>query len=229
MAIRQVTNPKRNIGAIRGWCLKYVDDGVGAPKRTATATIAYNTVRAKGHTRAGTPPVGVWVPIWFSLTRGVYAGYGHVAWAYNRGNGIVEIWDSEVAAGARSPYTSISQVLAWFSAHGITYLGWSYSVDGKVIVEDYTPAPAPSGRTGRIAAKGTATVTVNRLNVRTAPSRGAPIRAQYTKGQKFTYDSYQINDGFVWLSYVSYSGVRSYIAEGPNDGRNDTVYVRGGV
>lgn len=225
MALRQITRPNINIRSTRGWCLKYVDDCVNAPSRKPTAEAAYQTEKRNGNTRSGEPPVGVWVPIWFSLTRGPYAGLGHVAWAFNRGNSI-EIHDSEVHAGARGPYSSIQEVLNWFSGHGIVFNGWSLWVDGRQIVEAYEPTP-PAG--GRQAAKGTATVLVSALNVRNAPSRHAGIAATYVKGQSFTYDSWISADGFIWLSYVSRSGVRRFVAEGPDDGRNDTVYVSGGV
>lgn len=60
--------------------------------------------------------------------------------------------------------------------------------------------------------RGTFTVTVDKLNVRNAPSTSSGVVAVYSKGQTFTYDSvYEIN-GYVWVSYVSYSGVRRYVA-----------------
>lgn len=90
-----------------------------------------------------------------------------------------------------------------------------------------TPKPAPN--TGRKAAKGTATVLVDKLNVRDTPSTKGKVVASYKKGEKFNYDSFQIANGYVWLSYVSRSGARRFVAEGENDGREDTVYVKGGV
>lgn len=88
----------------------------------------------------------------------------------------------------------------------------------------------PSIKTGvRIKAKGTARVSVNKLNVRSSPSaKGKPV-ATYKKGQKFNYDSYIIKNGYVWLSYLSYGNKRRYVAEGPFDGKKKTVYVKGGV
>lgn len=228
MAYRQKKSPNLSVSARRGWCLGFVDDAVSAPARKATAQIAYNTEKANGTTRAGEPPVGLWVPIWFSLSKGPYAGLGHVAWAYNHGNGWIEIHDSETRAGARAVYSNINQVLAWFGNHGIKYLGWSLWVDGAQIIEEYTPPPAPSNGT-RKAAKGTARVVVDKLNVRNAPNTGAGIAAQYSRGQTFNYDSYIITNGFVWLSYISYSGARRYVAEGPDNGKATDVYVSGGV
>lgn len=50
------------------------------------------------------------------------------------------------------------------------------------------------------------------LNVRDYPSTKGNILAQYTSGDSFVYDSYVINDGYVWLSYIAYSGLRRYVA-----------------
>ena len=73
---------------------------------------------------------------------------------------------------------------------------------------------------------GTGTV-VTLVNVRNDPSTNGPIIAQYSPGQTFNYDSWVIGNGYYWLSYVSYSGVRRYVAEATLDG--SIVYVRGGV
>lgn len=229
MAVRQVTSPNLSVSAIRGYCLMYVDDAVNAPaaNRQPTATAAYNVENANGNTRAGDPPVGVWVPIFFSLTKGAYAGLGHVAWAFNHGNGWIEIHDSETQTGARPVYTTIGQVTTWFGKYGCVYLGWSYWVDGVKAVEDYTPVGGGDGQF--VPSKGTATVTVDLLNVRNEPNDESAIVTQYSNGQTFNYDGYVVSDGYVWLSYESYSGVRRYVAEGPNDGDDANVWVSGGV
>lgn len=228
MAIRQIATPNLNVPATAGWCLKYVDDAVKAPNRQPTAQAAWNVENKNGNTRTGEPPIGVWVPIFFSLAKGDFAGLGHVAWAYNHGNGWIEIHDSETATKRRAVYTNIAQVTAWFGAFGCTYLGWSYWVDGVRAVEDYTPATTQPA-TGRIEKRGTATVTANYVPICNEPTNASPEIARYGKGQSFNYDSYQINDGFVWLSYISYSGVRRYVAEGPADGNPSNVWLVGGV
>lgn len=73
---------------------------------------------------------------------------------------------------------------------------------------------------------GTGTV-VTLVNVRNDPSTNGPIIAQYSPGQTFNYDSWVIGNGYYWLSYVSYSGARRYVAEATLDG--SIVYVRGGA
>lgn len=230
MAIQQKTTPNLSVAAYRGYCLMYVDDAVNAKLRQPTATAAWNIEKGNGNTRAGDPPVGVWVPIFFSLPKYPQGDLGHVAWAFNHGNGWIEIHDSETQTGARPVYTNIQQVTSWFGKYGCTYLGWSYWVDGVQAVEDYTPPSGGGGAdTGLVPKKGTATVTVDVLNVRNSPDTNSVIVAQYVKGQKFNYEGYQVIGGYVWLYYTSYSGVRRFVAEGPNDGNNDTVWVSGGV
>lgn len=49
-------------------------------------------------------------------------------------------------------------------------------------------------------------------NVRSAPSVSAPVVAQYGKGDRINYDQVWEGDGYRWLSYISYSGQRRYVA-----------------
>jgi hypothetical protein len=142
MTLRQVRTPNVNVSAIPGYCLKYVDDAIDARERQPTAQIAYNVQKDKGNIRTSDLPINLWVPIFFSLNGGDFAGLGHVAWAYNHGD-YVEIHDSEVHSGARAPYRSIGEVLRWFGNYGIEYLGWSFAVDGAQAIEDYQKPPKP--------------------------------------------------------------------------------------
>lgn len=62
---------------------------------------------------------------------------------------------------------------------------------------------------------GTMTVTVDKLNVRTQPSTTTgQIVATYQKGESMRYDSVYSGSGYIWVSYVSYSGPRRYVAAG---------------
>lgn len=62
-----------------------------------------------------------------------------------------------------------------------------------------------------------------KLNVRTAPVLGARIVAQYNPCESLMYDHVYIRDGYAWAGYMSYSGVRHYIALGKMGGEE---YVR---
>lgn len=81
----------------------------------------------------------------------------------------------------------------------------------------------------RIAKRGTAKVLVDALNVRNEPKTNGAVVAVYNKNQSFNYDSYIITNGYVWLSYISSTGVRRYVAEGPYDGDRNNIYVKGGI
>lgn len=139
----QVITPKIRIAAQRGWCLKYCDDGTSAPARQPSAQAAYTIEKGNGTTRTSSLPIGVWVPVFFAFTKGTYVPYGHVAWAYNHGTW-VEIWDSEVASGARGIYRSLGELMAWFGLYAPVYLGWSTWLDGAHIVDDRAPEPSMS-------------------------------------------------------------------------------------
>ena len=149
MALRQTVNPNYDIGATRGWCLQYVDNAISAPNRTYSAQTAYESAKAKGWVRANADmPRGLWSVLFWSIDNGEYAGLGHVALVYVNNQGQMAIHDSEVHAGARQPYGSLQELANWFGSAGtrLTFLGWSIGVDGRQIIEDYTPPKsAPTG------------------------------------------------------------------------------------
>ena len=147
MTLRQTVNPNYGIGATRGWCLQYVDDAISAPNRTYSAQSAYEAANARGWVRANTDmPRGLWSVLFWSIDNGDYAGLGHVALVYVNDQGQMEIHDSEVHAGARQPYGSLQELANWFGSAGtqLTFLGWSIGVDGRQIIEDYTPPQSVS-------------------------------------------------------------------------------------
>lgn len=142
MTLRQTISPNYGIGATRGWCLQYVDDAISAPNRTYSAQAAYESAKARGWVRANTEmPRGLWSVLFWSIDNGEYAGLGHVALVYVNNQGQMAIHDSEVHAGARQPYGSLQELANWFGSAGtrLTFLGWSIGVDGRQIIEDYTP------------------------------------------------------------------------------------------
>ena len=147
MTLRQTVNPNYGIGATRGWCLQYVDNAISAPNRTYSAQTAYESAKARGWVRANTDmPRGLWSVLFWSIDNGDYAGLGHVALVYVNNQGQMSIHDSEVHAGARQPYSSLQELANWFGSVGtrLTFLGWSIGVDGRQIIEDYTPPQSVS-------------------------------------------------------------------------------------
>lgn len=131
----QKTSPNLNIGAKPGWCLQYADDVVNAPVRRYSAGVEYLAQKAAGNIHEEEPPVGLWVPVFFDITSGIYDPYEHVGWAYNHGDGRIEIHDSEVHSGTRGIYNSIAEICGWFGKFGLRYLGWSERIGGVQIVE----------------------------------------------------------------------------------------------
>lgn len=131
----QVVTPDVNVPGYSGGCLQYVDDGVNPPKRQPTAQISWDYAVNTGVAHPNEePPEGVWVPIYYSIDNGQWAGYGHVAWYYSK-DGKITIYDSEYGAGVRSsPYSSgteLFQHMGW----QMRYYGWSEAVDGLTIVK----------------------------------------------------------------------------------------------
>lgn len=60
--------------------------------------------------------------------------------------------------------------------------------------------------------EGQATIICDVLNIRNSPSLTSEVIDTYKKGEVFNYDKVFINDGYYWASYISFSGVRRYVA-----------------
>lgn len=136
MTWKQKVIPDVNVPGYSGGCLAYVDDGVNPPKRQPTAQASWQyAVDTKVAHQGEEPPTGIWVPVYYSINNGPWAGYGHVAWFYSDGNNTV-IYDSEFGCGNRTaPYsggTDLFNYMGW----QMSYLGWSEMVDGLRIVEN---------------------------------------------------------------------------------------------
>lgn len=84
------------------------------------------------------------------------------------------------------------------------------------------PSYDPSEEWNRIDEKGSFTVSVPSINVRNKPSKLGKIVSVYHKGERVFYDSYVIKEGFVWISYISYSDERHYMAIGTHNGSQRT-------
>ena len=136
MVWKQNVTPNVNVLGYSGGCLAYVDDGVNPPQRQPTAQASWELAVRMGVAHPGQePPLNVWVPVYYSINNGPWAGYGHVAWFYNDGT-TIRIYDSEYGCRSRSvPYSS-GQELFNYMGWQMSYLGWSESLDGLRIVEN---------------------------------------------------------------------------------------------
>ncbi|XHB95478.1 hypothetical protein AAFF39_00355 [Lactococcus garvieae] len=146
MTWKQKVTPNTNVLGYSGGCLAYVDDGVNPPQRQPTAQMSWQyAIDSKLAHPNEEPPLNVWVPVYYSINNGPWAGYGHVAWFYNDGT-TIRIYDSEYGCGNRSaPYSSGAELFSYMGWQ-MSYLGWSESLDGLRIVEqagDSKPTPKP--------------------------------------------------------------------------------------
>ena len=132
--MEQTYNPNLLTPAVAGWCLKYIDDAGGLPAtnppRTGTAKIAFNNEMAAGRIKTSLLPENVWLVGFLDFTKGAYKAYGHIFFIKRNVNSY-QIYDSEVQSGARRPYGSIEELLAWFGAYNPKYTGWSTNCDGR--------------------------------------------------------------------------------------------------
>lgn len=143
----QVVTPNVEVSGYSGGCLQYVDDGVNPPNRQPTAQRSWDYAVQTGVAHPNEePPNNVWVPVYYSIDNGKWAGYGHVAWYYSDGK-TTKIYDSEYGAGVRSvPYSSgaeLFQHMGW----QMRYYGWAEAVDGLRIVKPKPQEERPKPET----------------------------------------------------------------------------------
>ena len=104
-------------------------------------------------------------------------------------------------------------------------VGWFYFP-----TDNQTQAPAPTltpfdGIITINEETGTFTVEVSALNVRAGAGLGAEIVAVYGAGETINYDGWCDVDGYIWISYISWSGNRRYVAVGQSEnGRRVTSF-----
>ena len=97
-----------------------------------------------------------------------------------------------------------------FEAEGyqwISYIGYSGKRRYVPIKPIGTPKPSPAV----LPSQGTYTLTT-RSSIRNAPSLSSPEITFYGAGASVRYDRIITSEGRQWISYISYSGVRRYIA-----------------
>lgn len=140
----QVVKPNINVPGYSGGCLQYVDDGVNPPNRQPTAQRSWEYAVSTGVAHHNEePPNNVWVPVYYSIDNGQWAGFGHVAWYYSDGK-TTKIYDSEYGAGLRSAPYSSGQELFNYMGWQMRYYGWSEAVDGLRVVKKKESKPQPS-------------------------------------------------------------------------------------
>lgn len=241
MQEKQLVNPNLNQTGSVGMCQQFAREMFGAPEVTGVEYAWQAWERCKDTYTDQNFPSGAAVLVWFSYMLN-NVNEGHVAvWVPGQG-----FYCSPYTTRPNAQYQNAGATHALLPSiaemeriYGVTYVGRSDDINGvrvaeaDPVVEAAAPvaptAPKAAPDTSLITHLGTATVTSGPIHVRTAPSTNATMVADYVVGQTFNYDSYIITDGYVWLSYVSTTGQRHYVAEGPNDGNTANVWVTGGV
>lgn len=87
-------------------------------------------------------------------------------------------------------------------------VGWFYfPVDDTAVEEVKLNTDLQSLPTVRVY-----TVGVEKLNIRNAPSLNSEVVGTYENGEEFNYMEFCYAEGYEWLSYISHSGERRYVA-----------------
>ena len=86
-------------------------------------------------------------------------------------------------------------------------IGWFYFPTDELEGEATSVSELQSLPTVRVY-----TVGVDKLNIRNAPSLNSEVVGTYENGEEFNYMEFCYAEGYEWLSYISNSGVRRYVA-----------------
>lgn len=128
----------------------------------------------------------------------------------NRYDGAIGLRDStaQITAIWKAGYATdpqyVSKIVATINANGLN------SWDKEVLDGNAAEVPPSSGW---VRKPESATFYPNTtINIRNQPSRSGIVVGQYNNGEFVVYDSYVVNDGHVWISYISFGGERRYMA-----------------
>ena len=86
-------------------------------------------------------------------------------------------------------------------------VGWFYFPTDELEGETTSVSELQSLPTVRVY-----TVGVEKLNIRNAPSLNSEVVGVYENGEEFNYMDFCYAEGYEWLSYISNSGERRYVA-----------------
>ena len=117
-----------------------------------------------------------------------------------------------VNAGDRVFY---DQVLIADGYQWLSYRSYSgarrYAAINKLVTELVQPAKPTPSSTGTLPSRGRYTFS-GTAKVKNEAKWSAPTQFTFNRGDSVYYDKVLENDGYQWISYVSYSGVRRYAA-----------------
>ena len=140
----QAITPNPNIPCKPGWCLAYVNEAFGVPKRFGSASAAWFGSSTQHHDR-NFPP-GVWLPVWYGI---VGEPLGHVVLMAPDGS----CYSTSDLSNKPYHHPNLAH-LEWFYAYygmTLTYRGWTEDVEGTPVItpessisyasESITPIP----------------------------------------------------------------------------------------
>ena len=117
-----------------------------------------------------------------------------------------------VNAGDRVFY---DQVLIADGYQWLSYRSYSgarrYAAINKLVTEPVQPAKPTPSSTGTLPSRGRYAFS-RTTEVKNEAKLSAPTQFTFNRGDSVYYDKVLENDGYQWISYVSYSGVRRYAA-----------------
>lgn len=117
-----------------------------------------------------------------------------------------------VNAGDRVYY---DRVLVADGYQWLSYRSYSgirrYAAINKLVTEPVQPAKPTPSSTGTLPSRGRYTFSET-AEVKNEAKWSAPTQFTFNRGDSVNYDKVLENDGYQWISYISYSGMRRYAA-----------------
>jgi hypothetical protein len=245
-----VNNPDRITAAIRNmisWMevregkVTYSMTNRYGPSSYDCSSAVYYALMAGGFLASGTN-IGNTDTLFGDLERNQWSKLPVVNGQYNVKKGDIFIWGIRGASSGAVGHTGIfidssdNIIHCNYGYNGITVnnydIIWNANGQPPATIYRYTgnetptPNPNPGGNTGLIPYTGVFIPNIQ-LPVSGDTEPNSPALAYYDPGMSILYDSYIFANGYAWISYISYSGPRRYVAVGPDDGRTDTVWGTG--
>jgi hypothetical protein len=127
MTYLQAITPNPNIPCKPGWCLAYVNEAFGVPKRFGTATNAWWASETKHFDRAF--PAGLWVPVWYALAN---EPAGHVVLLAPDGS----CYSTSDLSTVPRHHPDLADLEWYYAKYGqaLTYRGWTEDVEGTSVI-----------------------------------------------------------------------------------------------
>jgi hypothetical protein len=125
--MEQLITPNPHIPCRPGWCLAYVNEAFGVPKKYGGATAAWYGSATKHADRNF--PAGCWVPVWYALAN---EPNGHVVLLAPDGS----CYSTSDPSTTPHHHPSLAD-LEWYYAHygmPLTYRGWTEDVEDTPVV-----------------------------------------------------------------------------------------------